>query len=473
MMREVAHAVVFRNRPREQRLREAEDARQRRPELMRDRGDEVGPHPVCDVCGAHLFEMAANGVVVGDQDVAAFGKPRARNHEPARFAVFRPDPSRVPLPDSPAVGSRHSSARDQVGELLERLAEDLLRRVAGDVDARGTPARSSDLSVPVEREDAVRRRVHDVFELLALRFRAAVAGEGVVHDDERDEAERERPEVVLRGEPGEQADRDVRGEQGDACGGVVPEVLPERAGAEQRAGMREIVMRLTASKTSAPAVTATIAIRDPEVPPPSASTASIPTAAASVMALTLKNAFVQPRRVTMLPKTKPSATAATTAGVGSRSASATMYASSCVVVSPVDPPRTSRVPKRCSSPIANANASDERRAVDERSTGDHQQQPDGGDGQQRDQRDVGTDGRCKHPARVWRPFTLDPMTLVTTVVGSYPQPDWLLDRERLGERLPPRVRARELWRVPEPFLEEAQDDATRLASRTWSAPAST
>ena len=53
--------------------------------------------------------------------------------------------------------------------------------------------------------------------------------------------------------------------------------------------------------------------------------------------------------------------------------------------------------------------------------------------------------------------------LVTTVVGSYPQPDWLIDRERLGERLPPRVRARELWRVPEPLLEEAQDDATRLA----------
>ena len=53
--------------------------------------------------------------------------------------------------------------------------------------------------------------------------------------------------------------------------------------------------------------------------------------------------------------------------------------------------------------------------------------------------------------------------LVTTVVGSYPQPDWLIDRDRLGDRLPPRVRAKELWRVPEPFLEEAQDDATRLA----------
>ena len=43
--------------------------------------------------------------------------------------------------------------------------------------------------------------------------------------------------------------------------------------------------------------------------------------------------------------------------------------------------------------------------------------------------------------------------IVTTVVGSYPQPEWLIDRERLGDRLPPRVRARELWRVPEPFLE--------------------
>jgi 5-methyltetrahydropteroyltriglutamate--homocysteine methyltransferase len=56
-----------------------------------------------------------------------------------------------------------------------------------------------------------------------------------------------------------------------------------------------------------------------------------------------------------------------------------------------------------------------------------------------------------------------PAALVTTVVGSYPQPEWLIDRERLGDRLPPRVRARELWRVPELFLEEAQDDATRLA----------
>jgi len=61
--------------------------------------------------------------------------------------------------------------------------------------------------------------------------------------------------------------------------------------------------------------------------------------------------------------------------------------------------------------------------------------------------------------------TQHPVALATSVVGSYPQPDWLIDRERLGERLPPRIRARELWRVPEPFLEEAQDDATRLAVR--------
>jgi 5-methyltetrahydropteroyltriglutamate--homocysteine methyltransferase len=55
--------------------------------------------------------------------------------------------------------------------------------------------------------------------------------------------------------------------------------------------------------------------------------------------------------------------------------------------------------------------------------------------------------------------------LSTTVVGSYPQPDWLIDRAKLGSRLPPRIRARELWRVEEPFLEQAQDDATLLAIR--------
>jgi 5-methyltetrahydropteroyltriglutamate--homocysteine methyltransferase len=55
----------------------------------------------------------------------------------------------------------------------------------------------------------------------------------------------------------------------------------------------------------------------------------------------------------------------------------------------------------------------------------------------------------------------------TTPIGSYPQPDWLVDRERLRDSLPPRVRARELWRVPEPWLAEAQDDATALAIRDF------
>jgi 5-methyltetrahydropteroyltriglutamate--homocysteine methyltransferase len=57
------------------------------------------------------------------------------------------------------------------------------------------------------------------------------------------------------------------------------------------------------------------------------------------------------------------------------------------------------------------------------------------------------------------------MLFPTTLVGSYPQPDWLIDRQKLAGRFPPRVRARELWRVPEPWLAEAQDDATRLAIR--------
>ncbi|HEY3157789.1 MAG TPA: hypothetical protein VGJ78_02415 [Vicinamibacterales bacterium] len=55
--------------------------------------------------------------------------------------------------------------------------------------------------------------------------------------------------------------------------------------------------------------------------------------------------------------------------------------------------------------------------------------------------------------------------LPTTLVGSYPQPEWLIDRAKLAGRFPPRVRAKELWRIPEPFLEEAQNDATRLAIR--------
>ena len=55
--------------------------------------------------------------------------------------------------------------------------------------------------------------------------------------------------------------------------------------------------------------------------------------------------------------------------------------------------------------------------------------------------------------------------LPTTVVGSYPQPDWLIDREKLTHLPPVRVRAWELWRIPEPWLAAAQDDATVLAIR--------
>jgi 5-methyltetrahydropteroyltriglutamate--homocysteine methyltransferase len=55
--------------------------------------------------------------------------------------------------------------------------------------------------------------------------------------------------------------------------------------------------------------------------------------------------------------------------------------------------------------------------------------------------------------------------LPTTLVGSYPQPDWLIDRQKLGSRLPPRVRLTELWRVAPEWLEQAQDDATLLAIR--------
>jgi 5-methyltetrahydropteroyltriglutamate--homocysteine methyltransferase len=55
--------------------------------------------------------------------------------------------------------------------------------------------------------------------------------------------------------------------------------------------------------------------------------------------------------------------------------------------------------------------------------------------------------------------------LPTTVVGSYPQPDWLVDRAVLGSRLPPRTRALEIWRPAPEFLEQAQDDATLIAIR--------
>ncbi len=64
--------------------------------------------------------------------------------------------------------------------------------------------------------------------------------------------------------------------------------------------------------------------------------------------------------------------------------------------------------------------------------------------------------------------------VLTTVVGSYPQPDWLVDKERLQATGVPRVRLREVWRVADPWLAEAQDDAVRLAVHDMeSGPAST
>src|SRR5205809_2555207 len=55
--------------------------------------------------------------------------------------------------------------------------------------------------------------------------------------------------------------------------------------------------------------------------------------------------------------------------------------------------------------------------------------------------------------------------LPTTLVGSYAQPEWLIDREKLAGRFPPRVRAKELWRVQPEYLDQAQNDATLIAIR--------
>jgi hypothetical protein len=60
---------------------------------------------------------------------------------------------------------------------------------------------------------------------------------------------------------------------------------------------------------------------------------------------------------------------------------------------------------------------------------------------------------------------MNTVLLPTSLVGSYAQPDWLIDRQKLAGRFPPRVRARELWRVTPEFLDQAQDDATLLAIR--------
>src|SRR5206468_7447796 len=67
-----------------------------------------------------------------------------------------------------------------------------------------------------------------------------------------------------------------------------------------------------------------------------------------------------------------------------------------------------------------------------------------------------------------RGVRMGPLPLIpTTLVGSYPQPEWLIDRGRLLSKLPARVRMKELWRIPEPRLQEAQDDATALAIRDF------
>src|SRR5688572_1386466 len=78
-------------------------------------------------------------------------------------------------------------------------------------------------------------------------------------------------------------------------------------------------------------------------------------------------------------------------------------------------------------------------------------------------------GRSPAVLRAQRTRTESLMLFPTTLVGSYPQPDWLIDRKKLAGRFPPRVRARELWRIPEPWLEEAQNDATLLAIRAQEA----
>jgi 5-methyltetrahydropteroyltriglutamate--homocysteine methyltransferase len=73
--------------------------------------------------------------------------------------------------------------------------------------------------------------------------------------------------------------------------------------------------------------------------------------------------------------------------------------------------------------------------------------------------------RGYHQPPTGRIYSASVTLFPTTLVGSYPQPEWLIDRTRLAGRFPPRVRAKELWRIPEPFLTEAQNDATLLAIR--------
>ncbi len=78
--------------------------------------------------------------------------------------------------------------------------------------------------------------------------------------------------------------------------------------------------------------------------------------------------------------------------------------------------------------------------------------------------DLGTH-LLKHQRATGPMNRMNPNLIATTVVGSYPQPDWLVDREKLKAQSVPRIRAQDLWRIAEPFLEQAQDDATILAIR--------
>ena len=73
--------------------------------------------------------------------------------------------------------------------------------------------------------------------------------------------------------------------------------------------------------------------------------------------------------------------------------------------------------------------------------------------------DSGKSGSICHCLRMILPDEI----IRTTVVGSYPQPDWLIDREALAKTIVPRVRRADLWRIPQEHLEEAQDAATLAA----------
>ena len=148
------------------------------------------------------------------------------------------------------------------------------------------------------------------------------------------------------------------------------------------------------------AVTATIAIRDPEVPPPSASTASIPTAAASVIALTLKNAFVQPRRVDELPEDEAERHRRDHCGCRLEKRErddVRLLVGRRLTLSRRPARAACRRGARARSANATARTS-AGRSTNGR-TGDHEQQRDGGDGEQRGQREKARARRRKHPAR--------------------------------------------------------------------------